>query len=95
MNDLELRQQLQNIIRNIVWWWHMLPSQQKRDHYKAMQKEMSVLLSETQCPFTYKELEAYKYGNVSVDGSGVQRPSITVQKAQSIDEWFDGYEVQQ
>lgn len=93
MTDLEQRQQLKKIISEIVWWWYQLRSQTQRDHYAAMQIKLDELIKSTGCPFSHQQIEAYKYGNVSTDGNGVGTPSITVNTAQMMDEWFDGYDV--
>ena len=93
MTHLEKRQELKKIISEIVWWWHHLPSQRQRDHYQAMQIRMIELIDHTGCPFSHQQIEAYKYGQVSQDGKNVLTPSITVNTAQMMDEWFDGYDV--
>ena len=113
MTELEKRQELKQIIMDILWAWYRSGHIARiRAKNQPLSERMQELIAETNCPFDYKELEAYKYGNIYPErivledrqrhsamfkhrGPIIQRPNITVERGQQMDEWFDGYEVEQ
>ena len=112
MTVLEKRQQLKQLIIKHKFMGYMLPRQEQRDAHLESVRKITQLRAQTDCPFTWKDLEAYKCGNIYPErvvledkqrnshmfrhrGPIIQRPNITVQQGQQMDEWFDGYEVEQ
>ena len=113
MTELEKRQELKQIIMDILWAWYRSGHIARiRAKNQPLSERMMELIAETNCPFDHKELEAYKYGNIYPEHiveesknrqlkrfgrykNVIKIPNITVERGQQMDEWFDGYEVEQ
>ena len=96
-NTMTLREQLRAAIRAHKFMGYMLPRQSDRDAYGQSVMAIQEMINQTACPFTWKELEAFKNGTVYPAEMPLaerkKHPHITVQYGQLMDEWFDGYDI--
>ena len=88
---MTLREQLRAAIRAHKFMGYMLPRQSDRDAHTQSHMAIQEMMNQTACPFTWKELEAYRYGTLyPADMPMAERkknPHITVAYGQLIDEW--------